>query len=353
MLHRRSGVIVAVAFLAALAACGGGGGGHASKKSVTTTAKQPPKAPLTGLPDPGGETQRRPALSIKIENTPAARPQTGLDVADVVYEQITEGDITRFIAVYNSTIPDVAGPIRSVRAMDPDVVAALGGIFAYSGGIPESVHLLRQAHGVNSVDETQADSAMFRDKSKKAPENLYGHGPDLLGKGGQPVPVHPLFSYLDAGQAFNGDPASQVSVGFKQGYAVSYTFDPPSRTWQRFIGLTPATAASGQQIAPTNVIVEFVGCCLPSPEGGAYQTVGRGDAWGLADGKVVKGKWARSDPSQPTQYTDAAGAPIKLQPGRTWIEFVPASPDYPVEITTPPPAPQSSTPAPTPTTTHR
>lgn len=77
------------------------------------------------------------------------------------------------------------------------------------------------------------------------------------------------------------------------------------------------------------MVVEFVGCCLPSPEGGAYQTVGQGDAWVFSDGKLVKGKWARSDRSQPTQYVDAAGAPIKLTPGRTWVEFVPAGLDYP------------------------
>jgi Protein of unknown function (DUF3048) N-terminal domain/Protein of unknown function (DUF3048) C-terminal domain len=346
MYRHRWVVFVAAVMIAAVAACGGGGGGSAKKKSTTKSAK-PVVAPLTGLPDPGGQSGTRPALSVKIENTPPARPQTGLDVADVVYEQITEGDITRFIAVFNSTIPDVAGPVRSVRAMDPDVVAPLGGIFAYSGGIRETVNLIRQAPSVNSVDETQAGSAMFRDKSRKAPENLYGRGPGLLDKGGKPIPVPPLFNYLDAGAAFNGDPVAQFRVGFKAGYAVAYAFDAASNTWKRSQGLTPHTVASGQQIAPTNVVVQFVGCCVPSPEGGAYQTVGQGDAWVFSAGKLTKGKWSRSDRAQPTQYTDAAGAPIKLTPGRTWIEFLPASPDYPVDVTPGAPTPAASTAPPT------
>jgi hypothetical protein len=346
-------VLVAATLLVVAAACGGGG--SSAKKRVTpTTAAKPTVAPLTGLPDPSGATLKRPALSVKIENTPEARPQTGLESADVVFEEVTEGEITRFVAVYNSTIPDVIGPIRSVRAMDPDIVTPLGGIFAYSGGIPETVGLIRQAPGVNSLDETQAGSAMFRDKSKKAPHNLYGHGQDLLAKGGQPVPIRPLFSYLDAGATFGGDPVAQFDVGFKQGFAVTYTFDAASHTWKRSYGPTPHTAASGAQIAPTNVIVQFVGCCVPSPEGGAYQTVGQGQAWVFSDGKIVRGQWARSDRSQPTQYVDAAGAPIKLQPGPTWVEFVPASPDYPVNVTPgQPTAPSPSGPATAPSTTRR
>jgi hypothetical protein len=76
-----------------------------------------------------------------------------------------------------------------------------------------------------------------------------------------------------------------------------------------------------------------VSCCIPGSEGGNFQTVGQGDAWVFSDGKVVRGKWSRTDRSQQTQYTDAAGAPIKLAPGRTWVELLPAGPDYPVTIT--------------------
>jgi hypothetical protein len=341
-MHRQPTALVTSLLIATLVACSGGGSAHTAKKRVaapTTTAPKPPVQPLTGVPDPSGQSLGRPALATKIENTPEARPQAGLEAADVVFEEITEGDITRFVAVFNSTIPDVVGPLRSVRAMDPDLVTPLGGIFAYSGGIPATVDLIRQAPGVNSLDETQAGPAMFRDHTKQAPHNLFGHGPDLVAAGGQPVPVHPLFDYLDASQAFVGDPVASFTVGFKEGYAVTYNFDPASRTWQRFYGNTPSTTASGQQIVPTNVIVEFVGCCLDSPEGGAYQTVGQGDAWVFADGKIARGHWARSDRSQPTQYTDAAGNPIKLLPGRTWVEFVSASPDYPVTGTPPAPGP--------------
>jgi hypothetical protein len=296
--------------------------------ATTTTAPPVTSAPVpvaaeTGLPDPTGQSSTRPALWVKIENTPVARPQTGLDQADVVYEQVTEAGITRFISLFNSQVPDVVGPIRSTRAMDSDVAAPLGGVFAYSGGIPQSVALISHAP-VAAVDETAAGAAMFRDKSKKAPHNLYGHGADLLGLGaGQPTPIPPLFSYLPAGQAFSGDPVSSFTVDFDAPYAPTYTYDAASHHWLRSIGTTPFTASSGQQIAPTNVIVQYVPCCLPVPEGGIYITVGSGEAWVFSDGKVVKGTWSRDDRSQVTKFLDANGRPIQLNPGPTWVEFVP------------------------------
>jgi hypothetical protein len=290
---------------------------------MTATTPPVPVAPETGRPDPTGASLTRPALWVKIENTPEARPQMGLDMADVVYEQVTEGGITRFISLFNSQIPDVVGPIRSTRAMDSDVAAPLGGVFAYSGGIPQSVGLINQAP-VAAINETAAGPAMFRDRSKRAPHNLYGHPNDLLGLGGgQPAPISPLFAYLGAGQTFAGDPAPAVTVNFDAPYAPTYTYDPASHAWLRSIGSTPFVAASGQQIAPSNVIVQFVPCCLPIPEGGIYITVGTGEAWVFSDGKVVRGTWSRNDRSEVTKFLDANNQLVRLEPGPTWVEFVP------------------------------
>jgi hypothetical protein len=343
---RRSSAIVVVVVACLLAACSSGASSArptvpttstvppttsatttttvaATTTSPAPTAPPPPVAPEVGRPDPTGESLTRPALWVKIENTPEARPQTGLDQADVVYEQVTEAGITRFIALFNSQVPDVVGPIRSTRAMDSDVAAPLGGVFAYSGGIPQSVALISHAP-VAAIDETAAHGAMFRDRSKRAPHNLFGHGSDLLALGtGQPAPIPPLFSYLPAGQAFAGDPVGAFRVDFDAPYAPIYTYDAASHTWPRSIGFTPFMAESGQQIAPTNVIVQFVPCCLPVPEGGIYITTGSGEAWVFSDGKVVKGTWSRDDPSQVTSFVDANNQPIRLNPGPTWIEFVP------------------------------
>lgn len=324
----RSRLVLGLVALAVVAtACGGGGGNVAAKKKkplvTTTTTRGPTGAPLTGLPDPSGQSFTRPAMAVKIENTPQARPQTGLDQADVVYEEITEAGITRFIAVYNSNVPPVVGPIRSVRIMDPDVIAALGGIFVYSGGIQETVSVLNSTPGVNIIVDTGADPALFRDKTKVAPHNLYGHTDQLLARGGKPVPPPRLFQYLQPGATFFGDGVSSFTVKYDPLYAPTYTWGAATNTWKRSIGLAPFMDTDGKQIAPTNVIVQFVDASISSPEGGNYQTVGNGDAWFFSAGRMVKGKWSRSDKTQVTQFTDATGAPLHLTPGTTWVEFVP------------------------------
>jgi hypothetical protein len=155
----------------ALAACGGGGDeDKAGAKSAPSTTKPPAAktAPLTGLPDPDGAAQSRPVLSVKIENTPQARPQSGLEVADVVWDEVVEGQITRLLAMFQSRSTDVVGPIRSVRLTDPSIVWPVGGIFAYSGGAPAIVRAIQQAP-VKLVDENSAGAALMASTFTGAP----------------------------------------------------------------------------------------------------------------------------------------------------------------------------------------
>jgi len=247
---RRAGALAVAAVLVAgvAAACSKDAepAPRAKKKAAptTTTAPPPPNAPLTGVPDPSGLSITRPALSVKVENSPPARPQAGLEAADVVYEEVVEGGITRFLVTFNSTVPEPIGPIRSVRDMDPYIVWPLGGLFAFSGGAPGPVAAIREAP-VNVQDETAAGDAMFRDPGRAAPHDLFGHTQALFDRGGQPVPPPPLFTYLGAGEAFTGEPVVQTRLGFSAGYDPTYSFDAATGTWKRSYGLEPFVAASG------------------------------------------------------------------------------------------------------------
>src|SRR6202167_1507249 len=163
-------VIAAVVVIAAIA---GLAGFHFRKTvpptptttTTTTTLPPSPTAPLTGLRDPSGLSVKRPALTIKIENTPQALPQWGIDQADVVYEEIVNGGITRLAAIFNSHAPAKVGPVRSVRPTDTQVVWPLGGIFAHSGGAPYAVASIQTVPSLTLVNETQAGDAMFRDNA--------------------------------------------------------------------------------------------------------------------------------------------------------------------------------------------
>ncbi len=333
----RSRSVLVLAVLALFAAsCGGGGGSDDDdSRAKTTTTAAPPVAPLTGLPDLDEAAQGRPALTVKVDNSAFGdvRPQTGLEGADVVYEEVTEGGITRFAAVFQSQVPAEVGPIRSVRAIDADLVAPIGGVFAYSGGAGPNVDRIRLAP-VNSLDEDQAGDAMFRVDTNVAPYNLFGRPQGLFDRGGQPVPPPALFQYLAGAEVFPGEAVTAFTVQFENaGYVPTYTHDAATRTWKRDIGGAPFVMANGAQIAPTNVIVQFT----QYTGGGEGQVVGEGEAWVFSDGKLIRGRWVRPAADQPAQYVDAAGAPIKLVPGTTWIELLPVG--RPVDVLAPPPPP--------------
>jgi hypothetical protein len=337
-----------LAFAAVVAACGGGSSASEKPKATTTTAAPttttvaPPTAPLTGLPDPGGASHTRPALSVKVENTPEARPQAGIEQADVLYEEVVEAGITRFVAIFNSQVPAVVGPVRSVRQEDPDIVWPLGGIFAYSGGAPVNVDAINAAP-VHAVDENNMEVLVRNEPSqppRDAPHNLYGLGPQLFALGGDPKPPPALFTYLAAdAPPVIGRNVESFRVGFDPGYDPTWSWVAMPGVWARSINGVPQTVTGPGTISPANVVVQFT----PYTGEGEAQTVGEGDVWIFTDGTLRTGRWVRPDRAQPARYVDAAGNVIPLRPGRTWVELLPAGSavdvtDAPPPATTVPPA---------------
>ncbi len=343
-------IALALASTLALAACNSADKTAAPKRkklppSTTTTTIPAPVAPFTGLPDPEGVANARSSVAVKIENSPQARPQSGLDVADIVYEEVVEGGITRFWAVFNSKVPEVIGPVRSVRAMDPPIVWPLGGVIAYSGGTTPNVAAVR-ATGLVWVDENNAGDNFFRSSSRSAPSNLYARSALLFQRGGKPVPPDPMFEYLEDDAAFVGESVASFHVNFDQGYDVTYVWDAGIGRWKRSQGGGPFMAVgstfTATQVAPTNVIVQFVNY----PRGSEGQLVGApGEAWYFSNGQVVRGHWEKAFPGAATRFVNAFGVPIRLTPGSTWVELFPTGRTVDV-VPGAPPATTTSTSAP-------
>jgi Protein of unknown function (DUF3048) N-terminal domain/Protein of unknown function (DUF3048) C-terminal domain len=286
---------------------------------TTTTLYSGPVAPLTGIPDPAGATQSRAAITVKIDNTLREGPKRGLDQADVVYEEVVEGGLTRLAAVFHSNVPDAIGPIRSVRLTDQAIVRPIGGVFVYSGGARYAEESIATAPVV-LVDESAAGDAMYRDPDRGRPHNLFGRAVALFAFGGDPTPPHPLFTYRPSGEAaIGGVPIREAFVGFDAGFDVTWNWDAASGTWHRtFLG-EQEFVDGGAPIAPKNVIVQFVDYVGGStPE--AVMT-GEGDVWVLTDGRAFSGRWKRSTPEDPGVLVDTNGEPILLSPGQTWVEL--------------------------------
>ena len=334
-------VLVGLVALAASACSGSGGAGKAaapsSSPSVTAVAdgavKGGPLGPLTGLVDESGATASRPSIAVKIDNAPEARPQSGLESADIVYEEVVEGGVTRFIAVFHSTAPGgsgLAGPVRSVRPMDPNVLSAYHGLVAYSGGIPAFVALLRKAP-VQDVDVDVATDAYTWDHSRAAPHNEYV-SPERLwpkAKGANAEPPKAMFEYRAAGEPFGDADAHHVVIPYSPRQTSVYDWDAASGSWKRTSNGTPHMTASGTQIAPQNLVVEFVTMhTLDYVDQSGTKVVestvvGSGDAWMFSAGRATKGHWSKDTPSAPTKFSDSAGNTVKLTAGRTWVHFAP------------------------------
>ena len=291
----------------------------------TTTTTKPPKvsvAPLTGLPDPTHSTKDRSALTIKIDNTPQAMPQYGVQDADVVYEEIVEGGITRLAAIFNSHVPSVVGPVRSVRRTDREIVFPVGGIFACSGGAEYALRSIATAP-VKIYDEANAGDAMFRDPKRPAPHNLFANAQLLMAKDGKPRPPPALFSYLPAGESPHGPTVSSFVVNFENGFAVTYNWDTMSRSWKRSLFGAPDVTANGVQISPKNVIVMTVDYVGGAGVIDSYaQLVGRGPVEVFSGGVVQHGTWSRPNLYHPAVYRNLAGKIIDLNPGQTWVELL-------------------------------
>lgn len=306
---------------------------------TTTTAIPLPVAPLTGLSGDYDDRLGRPALVVKIDNgEPKSRPQVGINEADVVYEERVEGAVTRLLAIFHSTDSVPVGPVRSARTSDIAIVASLHRpYFAWSGANATFAQRIRAANLVD-VGYDARSGEYFRESSRSAPSNLMLKSTATLqalgAEGATPPPA--LFPFRpDATETAHLEDAVGVRINFgsKAGSApVEYRWNGTG--WARTQAGTPHVDAAQVQVAPANVVIQFVSYVgtdvndqfgTPIPEA---QTVGEGEVWILTGGGtgragLVQGRWQKPALEAVTTYTDVDGNPILFTPGRTWVALPP------------------------------
>ena len=348
-------VLAAGTVLAGACSSGGGDGDNDATPTTasTTTTTAPTPAPLTGviLTDPS--VASRPAITIKVDNGPQGRPQTGIEKADVLIEEKVEGGITRFLAVFHSEDAELVGPVRSVRSTDPGLVGTFGGVFCFAGGIPAFETLARQ-QPVTVVSERVSKQGFTYPPGKRRPFATYTDTETLRGLAkdhNKPPPT--LFQFLPAGGSFAPAGATDaLSAGVSYGRtSLKVDWDAASGTWKRSTDGRAHTTQSGTQLAFTNVIIQktsYKATGQRDPSGSVVDeaaVVGEGEAVVLSQGKSATIRWKKDSATAVTTYTDSAGAPVQLPPGKTLIALPPAS--SAITVTAPTPAaPPSSTPVP-------
>ena len=291
---------------------------------TTTTEPVIARMPLTGQPLEFGQLPPdRPALVVKIDNNPVARPQSGLNSADIVFEEIVEVG-TRFAAVFHSGNANPVGPIRSGRTQDVDLLGGLQRpLFAWSGGNAGVTRAIAESDFIDTFHSAPRGTYR-RQGNNKAPHNYYSDTDALFAlttpEAGRPVP---MFSYLKPGVAPAGSPATRAEVRMDSDN-VLWEYDPASNAyWRTTNGRAHSDANGGEQVNAANVVI------LDTPYRPSYVdrrspeavTIGGGPAMVLSGGTLRTGSWLRNTRTDGIALFADDGTTIELLPGRTWVEL--------------------------------
>ncbi len=284
-------------------------------------------APLRGTAVEVGSLEH-PSIAAKIDNHDAARPQIGLERADLVVEELVEGGITRYVAVWHSDVPDEIGPVRSIRPMDPDIVSPFGGIIAYSGGQPQFVRMMQDAPVLNVVHGSAGTDDLFsRTAEKSAPHNVILRAADLVAQHGDLAAPAVQFAYAaDAASstaAKEGAPTARLDLVFSNARQPSWAWDDAGLHFLRAQNGEVDLDASGAQLSAVNVVTLRV----PVTMGEVPKTelIGEGEALVSTGGGTVSATWIKRSATDRIRLVDAFGVDVRLAAGSTWIELVPTA----------------------------
>lgn len=281
------------------------------------------ESPLTGV-KVSEELAKRPILEAQIENSPDARPQSGLEDAGVIFETIAEGGITRFSAYYQESSPAKLGPIRSLRPYYIDWLLGFDASVVHVGGSTQAMALVHSL-GVKSLDVA---GAYYRASDRYAPHNAYSSYDTLAkimkNKGYYTAPNFTPLLRKEA-SALDKPKARIIDVGISSAlYDISYEYSGGCNCYQRFMAGNPhKDRESGHQLSPDVVVVIKTPMSVIDGVGHlGITTIGKGTAFIFQDGNVQKVTWSKSSRKAQIKFSDADGKPVGLNPGQTWITVV-------------------------------
>lgn len=295
---------------------------------VVEQVKEPPKpttkaSRLTGVEIPI-ELDELPVTGIMIENSPDARPQSGLTDAGMVFEAVAEGGITRFLALYLESKPDFVGPVRSVRPYYLSWLQGFDAGVAHAGGSAVALEKIRN-EGIKDLDQFSNTGPYQRVSGRYAPHNLYTSLNALIELQKSKGFTSSKFTSFPRKLDTPITPTTAKSVDIKISstlYNTHYDYDAATNSYLRVLAGKPhIDERSGKQINP-KVVIALV---LSQGREGVhttYNTVGSGRAFIFQDGGVTVGTWSKASDKEQLLIGDANGAPLGLNAGQTWLTAV-------------------------------
>jgi hypothetical protein len=308
-------------------------------------------APLTGLLVTP-EAAARHAIAVMVDDQADARPQSGFNSASIVWQAPAEGGIPRYMMVFQDTVPDSVGPVRSSREYYIEWASEWAAMYVHAGGSPQALQTLAaKGHGewVYNADEFRwGGRYLWRTTDRFPPHNVYTDGEHLreLAKrlGAADAPVEP--AWLFAPDAPFDERPSGGSIRLDYPYeTITYRYDPDTNTYRRYINGSKQPQrdrADGQLVDPKNVVILRMSFGPlndghPQKHRLEAQDVGKGVAYISTNGFTIKGQWRKASPTAPTRLFDANGSPIVLTAGQTFVQVIATGYTFAIHDGAPPP----------------
>lgn len=286
-------------------------------------------SPLTGLEVVNEAATRRQVTAVMIENSPDARPQSGLKDAGLVYEAIAEAGITRFIALYQESRPQLVGPVRSVRPYYVEWAAAYDPAVAHIGGSARALDMIRSGNFGVDIDQFFNASYYWRASDRAAPHNVYTSFDKLDELTASKSKTSSTFTPLPRKDDPKKKPpvnAAHIDMPISSSwYDIGYDYDAASNSYKRSVGGEAHLDREAGPITPKVAIAIQVQMVNGFEDGYRQQivTAGTGRAWIFQDGTVTEATWSKGDPKGQISFTGADGKPVSLNRGQTWISALP------------------------------
>ena len=300
-----------------------------SPAEVVREIKDDPRCTLTDEEPKDEAALDRPAIAVKIENNPLAYPLSGLEDAEVVYEELVEGGLTRFMAIYHCTDSAQAGPVRSARLVDPAIMKPYTSILAFAGANDIVDAELAEAELVLLTEGTNGFERIAREGITS--EHTLYVDTKTVRKAGEEDFGDPPPDIFQFGDVLDGaKKTTTVNIEFSGATHVRFEWD--GKKWLRFDREAPLVDDSGEQIAVDNVLIEEHDIELSTeivdtagnPSVEISDQTGTGRAVLFRDGRAIAGTWTRENIEDPVVFETKNGDVMELKRGTTWIELVPS-----------------------------
>lgn len=337
--HKKLAIVLSIVGLLLLA--GGGAAAYyffIGKPVDTEKVAQAPKpkpapepekfySPLTGAQVENEAATKQATTGIMIENSPDARPQSGLKDSGVVFEAIAEGGITRFLVLYQEQKPQLIGPVRSVRMYYVDWVAAFNASVAHIGGSAAALAEVRNG-SYRDIDQFFNAGYYWRASDRYAPHNVYTSFAKLDELNAAKGYTSSSFNGFTRKDTKASETPTATSVNIQVSSALfnsTYAYNATTNTYDRSQGGAPHLDREGGQISPRVVIAMKIDQQRVFEDGWREQiaAIGSGTAYIFQDGTAQEVKWSKASKTDQIKFTDANGVDVPLARGQTWLTAVP------------------------------